>query len=177
MNKLEEEYFEWLCYKVVDGSSTIKYSMLMSYLYDSIFVPILIMDDNRSEDGKSLRRRFSIDHNIPGKVVSNYFNNRKCSILEMMVALSIRCEETIMTDEQYGDRTGSWFWNMIESLGLDGMNNARFDTNFVDIVLGNFINRHYKRNGEGGLFTIDGIKKDMRKTEIWYQMCWYLEYL
>ena len=82
-----------------------------------------------------------------------------------------------MTDDDYGDRTGMWFWNMITSLGLGTMNDARFDERYTNIVLDRFMKRQYSRNGEGGLFTIDGIKKDMRNIEIWYQMCWYLDYL
>lgn len=82
-----------------------------------------------------------------------------------------------MTDDEYGDRTGAWFWNMIVSLGLGLMSDSRFDEKYTNIVLDRFMNRQYKRNGEGGLFTIDGIKRDMRNVEIWYQMCWYLDSL
>ena len=34
---------------------------------------------------------------------------------------------------------------------------------------------YYKRNGEGGLFTINRRGLDMRSVEIWYQMCWHLQ--
>lgn len=179
MEKIEEDYFEWLCNKIVDTNSNVKYSMLTSYLYDHVFVAVMSMDENRSEDGKELRRRFIIekcDIYTPNNLRS-FDDNRQCSMLEMMVALSIRCEETIMVDDKYGDRTGIWFWNMIVSLGLGTMNDSRFDENYVNIILDKFINRQYQRNGKGGLFTIDGIKKDMRTVEIWYQMCWYLDFL
>lgn len=33
--------------------------------------------------------------------------------------------------------------------------------------------REYERNGEGGLFTVNN-GRDMRTTEIWYQMNYYL---
>ena len=101
--------------------------------------------------------------------------NADTSILEMMLALAIRCEETIMTDDRYGDRTGEWFWNMIVSLGLGTMNDSRYDRKYINIIIEKFNNRDYKPNGEGGLFTIKNIKKDMRNIEIWYQMCWYLD--
>ena len=173
---LREKYFEWLCSKIIDDDSSVKYSKLMSCLYDTIFVPIMSMDDNRGDDGKNLRYRFGRENNIPSSVILIELDDKhNSSILEMMIALSIRCEETIMTDDEYGDRTGEWFWNMIVSLGLGTMNDLRFDEKYVNIVLDRFIKRQYKRNGEGGLFTINGIKKDMRKFEIWYQMCWYLD--
>ena len=180
---LKEEYFEWLCDKVINDNSNVKYSKLMSCLFDSIFIPIVSMDENRADDGKNLRYRFGRETGVPSSAILLELDNDKkqridnCSLLEMMIALSIRCEETIMTDEEYGDRTGTWFWNMIVSLGLGTMNDLRFDEKYVNIVMNRFINRQYKRNGEGGLFTIDGIKKDMRKFEIWYQMCWYLDSL
>lgn len=178
MSEIEKEYFEWLCSKIIDDESSVKYSKLMSYLYDTIFTPIMDMDENRAEDGKGLRYRFGIENDIPRNIILNSLDvDKYCSMLEMMVALAIRCEETIMTDEEYGDRTGIWFWNMIVSLGLGAMNDNRFDETYTDIILERFMSREYKRNGEGGLFTIDGIKKDMRNVEIWYQMCWYLDYL
>lgn len=180
---LKEEYFEWLCNKVIDDNSSVKYSKLMSCLFDSFFIPVMSMDENRADDGKNLRYRFGRENDIPSSVIlveldsGDHDDSDACSILEMMVALSIRCEETIMTDEQYGDRTGTWFWNMIVSLGLGTMNDLRFDEKYTNIVIDRFLNREYKRNGEGGLFTINSIKKDMRKFEIWYQMCWYLDSL
>lgn len=175
---LREKYFEWLCGKIINSDSNIKYSKLMSCLFDREFISILPMDENRSSDGKNLRYRFGIEEHIPRDIISMELDGPEhCSILEMMIALSIRCEESIMTDNKYGDRTGEWFWNMIVSLELGTMNDDRFDEDYVNEVLDRFINRQYKENGEGGLFTIDNIKKDMRKFEIWYQMCWYLDYL
>ena len=91
----------------------------------------------------------------------------------MMIALSIRCEEHIMDDPDVGDRTGQWFWNMLVSLGLGSIDDRKFDRYLVDDVLERFLNREYKRNGEGGLFTVNN-GRDMRQTEIWYQMNYYL---
>ena len=176
MNRLEEDYFGWLCSKIIDDESNVKYTSLMSHLYDVVFEPTLDMDNNRAEDGKGLRRRFSIENFYSNQNIEQSLN-KNCSMLEMMVALALRCEDTIMTDDNYGDRTGMWFWNMIVSLGLGGMDDSRFDEKYIDIVLDRFMNRQYNRNGEGGLFTIDGIRKDMRDFEIWYQMCWYLDCL
>jgi hypothetical protein len=178
MKKINNKYFEWLCSKIIDDESNVKYSKLMSHLYDSIFIPRMDMDTNRAEDGKDLRYRFGVECDESKNDLFKYIDlNAECRMLEMMIALSIRCEESIMTDDEFGDRTGSWFWNMIVSLGLGTMNDSRYDERYVNVVLERFMERQYKRNGEGGLFTIDGIKKDMRNVEIWYQMCWYLDYL
>lgn len=173
----KEQYFEWLCSKVIDDNSNVRYSKLMSCLFDCKFIPVMSMDINRADDGKNLRYRFGRENGIPSGVILTELDKNLCNMLEMIIALSIRCEETIMTDEKYGDRTGEWFWNSIVSLGLGSMNDTRFDEKYVTIVIDRFMNGQYKRNGEGGLFTINGIKKDMRKFEIWYQMCWYLDSL
>ena len=82
--------------------------------------------------------------------------------------------ENIMDDPYEGDRMGQWFWNMIVNLGIGSMNDAKFDEAYVNSVITKFMNREYKRNGEGGLFTVEHCKYDLRSIEIWYQMCWYL---
>ena len=93
----------------------------------------------------------------------------------MIAGLALRCEENIMDDPQYGDRTGQWFWGMISNLGLGSMTDDRYDRAYVDFVIDRFLNREYEPNGRGGLFTVEKSKKDLRRVEIWYQMCWYLD--
>lgn len=79
-----------------------------------------------------------------------------------------------MDDPAYGNRTSQWFWGMIVSLGLGGMTDAIFDRDYVEECLTRFLNREYERNGKGGLFTVKGTRRDMRKMEIWYQLNAYL---
>ena len=42
-------------------------------------------------------------------------------------------------------------------------------------VIFRFLHRQYKPNGEGGLFTLEHPKYDLRNEEIWYQAMWYLD--
>ena len=93
----------------------------------------------------------------------------------MMVALAIRCEETIMDDPQVGSRTGQWFWGMINNLGLGAMIDEKFDKNYVKEIVDRFLNRDYEPDGRGGLFTIRHCEDDLRNVEIWNQLCWYLD--
>ena len=102
-------------------------------------------------------------------------SDNPCSILEMMIALAIRCEEQIMDNPKYGDRTGQWFWGMIISLGLGNMDNRNFDIKYVNDILENFIHHRYDPTGKGGLFTIRDTRYDMRRMEIWRQLCLYLD--
>ena len=169
-NNLKERYFEWLCSKVNCPS---KYSMLMSFLYDKEFVYTMKLDGNRAEDGVNLRNDFGYELDIPGKIVHEYFDGCPCSVLEMMIALSMRCEEHIMCNPDLGDRTGDWFFGMINNLGLEEMTNDNFDITIVDKVISRLLKHQYARNGAGGLFTVNN-GRDMRKADIWYQLNWYL---
>ena len=133
------------------------------------------MDGNRAEDGIDLRYRFAIRCDERNEKVILRALNFPCSVFEMIFALAIRCEETIMDNPSVGDRTKQWFWGMIASLGLGSMTDDQFDKRYVDSVLEHFMNREYEPNGKGGLFTIRNTNQDLRKVDIWCQLCWYLD--
>lgn len=139
------------------------------------------MDGNRYEDGISIRYRFGYEMHIDDAIIACEIDTRKCSILEMMCALSLKCEEHIMSDPDIGDRTGEWFWDMIISLGLSDMTNSHFSKDYIDEVIRVFLHRKYKPTGEGGLFTVpcigDNQSRDFRRIEIWEQMMHYLNYI
>ena len=164
-------YKQWLCDLVCKGlfSKNISYDRLLSYLSHREFTIIIPNDINRAEDGVDLRLRYQM---ITGEHINR---NDPCSVLEMMIALAIRCEESIMDNPAYGDRTAQWFWSMIRTLGLYHMTDDNFDVEYVDMVIDRFLNREYAPNGEGGLFKINNCKYDLRQIEIWYQLCWYLD--
>lgn len=164
-------YEQWL-YDIVCKnlfSINTSYSQLLSYLSHREFTVVIPKDINRADDGVDLRLRYEM-------ITGEYPNRGKpCSVLEMMIALAIRCEETIMDNPAYGDRTAQWFWSMIKNLGLYSMTDNRFDFEYASFVVDRFLNREYEPNGEGGLFKINNCKYDLRTIEIWYQLCWYLE--
>lgn len=166
-------YFEWLCDMVCENrySDTVSYRKLLAYLHDVDFIYLISKDKNRAADGEYLRYRFSLDETHG--YLSRYLDG-PCSVLEMMVALAVRCEEAIMDDPQIGNRTGQWFWGMIVSLGLGSMTDDRFDEGYVASIVEQFLYRNYEPNGRGGLFTIKHCDADLRDIEIWTQMLWFL---
>lgn len=174
--EVKRRYFNWM-YQIVcsSRSKSVSYRELLSYLHDRPFTWSIGMDGNRASDGIDLRYRFGRERGIGDPIIADALDDRPCSVLEMMVALSIRCEEHIMEDSDLGDRTGQWFWNMIISLGLGAMPDSRFDEVRADEVIDRFLARDYERNGKGGLFTVEHPKRDLRNVEIWYQMHAYLE--
>lgn len=175
---LNRRYFEWMCQTVCDNhryAKSASYRRLLTKLHNTPFEYTMPMDGNRAADGIDLRYRFGRETNVSDVVIATYLDDRPCSILEMMIALSIRCEEHIMEDSDIGDRTGQWFWNMIVSLGLGNMTDNRYDVHLVNDVIRRFLDREYGRDGHGSLFVVKGCRKDMRDIDIWYQMCMYLE--
>lgn len=172
-DRVNDEYFDWLC-EVVDSkrfSKHVSYRKLLTHLHNIEFTWFIPYDDNRADDGIMLRRKYALAHH--DEELSDYISG-PCSVLEMMAALAIRCEESIMDDTLFGNRTGQWFWGMIHNLGLSSMNDSNFDAEFVDDVIARFLNREYEPDGKGGLFTIKNCDHDLRTVEIWRQLSWYL---
>lgn len=172
---IKNDYFQWMYSKICRGrfADSISYVKLMRYLDETEFRYSIKKDVNRALDGVSLRRRFA--HDIRRDGIDNYYLDGPCSVLEMMLALAIRMEEDIMDDPSRGDRTGQWFWQMINNLGLGSMTDDRFDEEEVRFAVNKLLDRYYDRDGAGGLFRVRGCKKDMRRVEIWVQMLWYLD--
>lgn len=177
-DKINNEYFEWL----FDLACKNRYSKRESYrnllvrLHNTDFRYIIPKDENRAEDGISLRHRFILLNGYEDSYdrIMRYLDG-PCSVFEMMVALCIRCEEDIMDDTRYGNRVGQWFWGMITNLGLSLMKDDKFDERFVDNVIERFLNREYDPDGKGGLFRIRNCNRDLRDVEIWCQLSWYLD--
>ena len=128
---LINDYYDWLIGHVYDEDSN-KYDKLLCFLFEEEFVYTLKMDVNRAADGEDLRYRFSKESSYTFPEI-RLAMDRPCSWLEMLVALSLRCEESIMEDDAIGDRTGVWFWKMIVNLGLSGLTNNKFSR--TDAVL------------------------------------------
>jgi len=174
---VENEYFEWLYNYVCKNKvhSKISYRNLLMMLHETEFIFSIPNDENRAVDGESLRYRFELEFeeregmSLPCKIIG------PCSVLEMMIALAIRCEETIMDDPLYGDRTAQWFWRMMSNLGLSLMTDDIYDRDLAKQKIDRFLNREYDPDGKGGLFYIRGCTEDLRKVEIWAQLCWYLD--
>lgn len=171
-NEIQERYFDWM-YSRVMGEDR-RYSKLLRRLNEIPFTYILPMDENRMDDGFDLRYRFGHECGYDDRDIANRLDISDCSVLEMMVALAIRCEEGLMDDPDLGDRTSMWFRDMIENLGLTGMDDRRYNQQYVDAHIDIFLRRRYAPDGEGGLFRLKHATEDMRNVQIWYQMSWYL---
>lgn len=176
--ELKQEYFDWL-YDIVypwdkQVSDDYKNTKLLRFLFDTPFYSNVEGDDNRISDGVNLRYEFGYEKGYDDPTVIVYLDDRPCSMLEVMIALAIRCEKQIMADIAYGDRTSQWFRKMISSLGFKGMNNRQFDEMYANEVTTRFLEHDYYPDGRGSLFALSNPSRDMRTVEIWSQMNEYL---
>ena len=174
-DNINNRYFDWMYNKVCSGKNTrdFSYKKLLMRLHTIEFRYYIAKDSGRASDGIDLRYRFSYEEAVDVDRAERYITG-PCSVLEMMVALAIRCEETIMDNTIYGDRTAQWFWGMITNMGLGSMEDKRFDRKEVDEIVDRFLERRYERDGKGGLFRVTGTKEDLRDIEIWWQMCRFI---
>lgn len=173
-NDILNNYFEWLC-RLVCGdriSDSVTYKKLLMRLHNTQFYYSLPKDEDRAGEGMNLRWRFVCENGLSSAFLNEL--EGPCSVLEMMIGLAIHCEEHIMDNPSIGNRTGQWFWGMVTNLGIGSMTNDNFDKRFVDDAVTRFLDRKYDPDGKGGLFRIRNCKHDLRKIEIFSQLCWYL---
>lgn len=163
-------YFDWLSeIAIPDNHQRVCYQKLMLALYSEDFYWSVSNDGNRAADGEQLRDIYEDETGL--------FCEKEgpCSVLEMMIALAIGCENYIMYDPDEGDRTSIWFWDMIDNLGLNALDDWSFNIDRFDLIMHKFLDRKYDRDGYGGPFFIQGFGRDLRKIELWYQLNYYLK--
>lgn len=172
-DRVNDGYFNWLC-ELIDArrfSRRVSYRKLLMRLHNIEFTWFIPRDDNRANDGVQLRRKYALERD---DLSLQQYLHGPCSVLEMMIALAIRYE-TFMDDDSLGDRSGQWFWGMINNLGLSPMTDSEFDRDLVDKAIARLLNREYEPDGRGGLFTVRHCSHDLRTVEIWVQFSYYLD--
>lgn len=157
MMTTDDEYFKYLKSYVIDNYFIVSYNKLFRKLYDTEFVSVIQFDVNRELDALKLRNGF-------GDII------KPCSIFEVLIALSVRCEEQIMYDEKRGDRRGLWFWEMIGNMGLGQMDDEQYDEEYVDDILRRFLYHKYNSKDKRGCAFRSTEHPDLSGYELWYQM-------
>lgn len=172
---LLDDYNEWLYTMAMPNENDrFRHSRLLCKLNNTPFNYTHPMDVNRYDDGEELRYRFGYEEGYDNIVIANEVDVRQCSILEMMIALALRCEENIMYDINIGKRPDRWFMAMINSLQLYGMTNLNYNEQYVNNVINKLLTRNYGPDGTGSLFKLKYPPADMRGLEIWQQAMLYL---
>lgn len=172
------DYHRWLISLVDDeiGTMAYDYSQLMGFLSDISFKWTMDMDKNRAEDGLQLRYEYDYSFGGRGISVSEELEDVPCSVLEMLVALSLRCYDEFLSG--FDEETASphrVFFDMITNLGLSGERDDRFSFDFCLKKCNKFLKREYQRDGYGNIFRVNPKDLDCRDTEIWWQMMRYVD--
>lgn len=175
---IKDEYFAWLLGLISEDCDydPWNYEPLLRLLYSREFywdrnIPL---DENRSFDGKDLRIRYVDDNQLLNQEHILDILEGPCTVLEMLIGLAVRIEVHIMSNSEYGNRTGEWFFDMLDNMGLlENTDFGSINLTKANHIIDVFLNRDYDANGKGGLFYIQNSTKDLRKAEIWYQMNWY----
>jgi len=166
-------YFDFLR-SIVDEEDKHEYDKLLSELHRIDFYSLIPNDDNRGEDGKQLRQRFVDEGGPQGLSLSQ---NEPCTVLEMLIGLAYRLEFE-SANSRWEKTPGEWFWILLDNLGLGWCDNMKFvqikNTDELHLKIGVCLDRHYKSDGNGGLFPLKEPRKDQRRIEIWYQMSAYI---
>lgn len=165
-NRMWSDYGEWLVNRI--GFNRPNYILLMAKLHNTPFSFLVDRDDNRASDGESLRDDFG--NELGFRSVSF---DKGCSVLEMLVALSIRMDWEYIGDPR-DEHPEKIFWEMLCNLGLDKYPDGRFDETKIDIILRKWLDRDFNKNGYGSIFPLRNPKRDQTKIEIWLQMNEYL---
>jgi len=171
---LEEQYFQWLYRKVASVRLTNPartYWSLLRQLHSKEFVWSVHNDDNRLMDGLALRDIFL---QASGEENERNWYGLGCSMLEMLIALSVRLEFDALEEK----KSDEWFWLLMENIELNEYTDLYFKNHFtvqlVNETLDRVIYRTYEPDGRGGLFPLRDPHGDQRRVEVWYQMSSYL---
>ena len=173
---ISQDYFSWLCDLVCIEQGDFSYKLLARDLHSVSFISLVPHDENRAMDGLTLRDEYLEQVNYP-KYIG--FDD-DCSVLEMLIGLARRMnfETDSPKFDANEDSTTSWFWLLIDNLGLSGYD----DEHYVELngmkkvprIIENWLERNYRSDGYGGLFPLNHTSEDQRNVEIWYQMNAYL---
>lgn len=162
---IDDEYFKWLCSKVLERRGRI-YHSLLKILHSREFAWIVPADSHRAADGEALRIDFRRE---TGTELEEEWLSLPPSVLEVLIAFANRA--AFQTD----DTVQHWFWIFMDNLHLDSFRQVD-NAEAVQEILDKFIWRTYDSKGfNGGLFPLNGTKNDQREVEIWYQFCEYVQ--
>lgn len=147
-----------------------RYSRLNTILINTEFIVLHPRDNNRADDGLTLREDFTYETGLYLDKSSGLMP--VCTVFEMLVAFAYRCEDQIMLNLSEGYRPWRWWNIMLDNLGfldLTDSNWRRDDVQIVEDTLDKFMNREYENNEIGCLFKIKNRDFVARDEELWKQ--------
>lgn len=184
---MRHEYFEWLVSKVTSPAvpDDAQARIVLQVLRDIRIQALPMADDApRLEDGKQLRSNFMDD---TGMAVHSYKDALEpesgfCTVLELLVALSMRMDDIMRDPLDPCSSIPSWFWGMVSTMVGQPFYPCSYWTFSVDasmpVVVAEstmkFLGRQYDPTGHNGNVFIDMSGVDLRAIDIWAQACHFM---
>jgi hypothetical protein len=163
-------YFLWLCDLI--NADMNRYSELCFALHSIDFVWVLELDEDRAEDGLSLRRKY-YEQDISEDWIM--FLDKPCSVFEALIGIARRMNY-ILEDEDSNDMSFMYFWEFIKNLGLKKYSNVRLkgrpkeliELDLIDIqtICDDWMNRNFGPDGSGTPFPLEFPFSDQRLQTI-----------
>lgn len=188
---INTDYYRWLI-SLVNGSDvpSNKQDMIFSILHTIPFTWQMVRDENRALAGRNLRELYLyllgeanirvkygyMDIDMMNDIIDEELGEYgTCSVLETLIGIAKEWEDELAFDASFGDRTAHWFWDhIIYNLGL---RDARLSQKRVREAIFYWMDREYDHDGNGNIFTIPNSDINMTNSEIWWQLCAYVNYL
>lgn len=150
------DYFCWLLDRigVLTGDKQ-DYILLCQHLFSVDYFWVFDLDSNREAAGKNLRKEFADETMIYEDEVMSI--SEPCKVLEMLIGLAHKIQELYEGSEE------SWFWEMMENIGLSEFDDRNYDAKYVDQIISEWLNY-----SKGSLFP------PYTNTSIWDQMNKYM---
>ena len=160
----ESNYLDWII-ELFDGSD---YTCLFKQLMSVEFRWSVQLDANLIPLVRRFRDKMGRDYDGP---------RGRPTVLEILATLAVECEDKIMHNDEYGNRTCQWFWMMLYNLGVNMYDDVHYNhrtAEDIDDKIATFLDRSYDYYGEGGIFTVNRPYYDMRLAPLWEQLNWQL---
>lgn len=173
-------YYSYFCWIDDFEEEPLPYQEIELDELDRIFFrydPRIQLDEDRMTDGLDLRDRFLEESGYPALYKSRYMDIYSCTVLEVLVALSLRCDSDIIGDPDRPGLTAPLiFWTMLKNLRFRGeeLSDETSIRRSVDYRCDIFMDREYSYYGDGGPFRVENPMKSMKKTDLWMQLNWFL---
>lgn len=173
MEELWDDYLQallWIGGLEELGSGVVR---VCEILHDMPFVWELERDENRAIDGMKLRNRYDIP--LEYAEFEEEFYDADCSVLEMLLGLSIRVDDYIIGNPKE-PHPEEFFLTMIQNLGLVRGRDLHIacQDRTVRQRVKNWLHRWFSPDGKGSPFPLRRARLDQREVEIWDQMNAYV---
>ena len=164
---MSDGYFAWLTSRISPYATG--YILLANVLHHIEYYSLMMLDENRAKDAIRMREEYisefggSADDSPP-------------SVLEVMVAMAIRINDEIMYDNREPNRTGVWFKDMLDNLGLSAFDDISWtidSDNYARAIVTRWLDRRYARNGRGSPWPLRRTVENLKNVQFWDMVQWY----